>query len=85
MRQLILRATLKMLSLDALRAQMRLAAGLRPDPLGGQRSPRPPSLNPERGRTCKWKGGKGRRRERVSEESGDGGEKREGSGLSALY
>ena len=81
---MILRATLKLLSLDALRAQKRLANGLRPDPLGGgvQRSPRPPTLNPGRGPTCKWKG---RRKERVGGESGDGGEKRERSGLSALY
>ena len=61
-----------MLSVDAfLRAQMRLAAGLRPDPLEElQRSPRPHSRNPGRGPTCK---GKGMRKERVGDERGDEG------------
>jgi len=53
---------------------MRLAAGLRPDPLWElQRSPRSPSRNRERGGTSKGKRGKGREREGEGEGDGRGG------------
>ena len=53
---------------------MRLAAGLRPDPLGElKRSPRPPSRN--KGGLLQREGG-GERRGRGREERGRGGERR---------
>ena len=60
--------------------KMRLAAGLRPDPLGElKRSPRPPSR--KRGPTSKGRGGKGGdEREGEGREKGKGGEGRDFAG-----
>ena len=56
----------------------RLAAGLRPDPLGElERSPRPPSR--ERGRG-EWRGGKGRQGKEKGREGEGRGREGEGKG-----
>jgi len=66
----------KMLSLDAFsRAEMRLAAGLHPDPLGElQRSPRHQTLNCNRGRVLFLRGGEWEEREEREREGVRGGD-----------
>ena len=83
----------KVIKIDATRCldfsskctKMRLAAGLRPDPLGElERSPRPPSR--KRGPTSKGRGGKGRKgRDGRGEERRGGEGKGRGKGRDPPY